>query len=514
MSKSYVIVFDIGTQSTRCMLISNEGEIVAQAKSKYDKPYYSLKLGYAEQSFDYYYEHFKKVSLEVKEKAKDLWDKALAVSFTTIRDTFTTVDKDGKPTRDFILWLDNRRANTDKPLPPLQTILFKLVGMEYCVKQQRLLCRQAWIKQNEEEIWSKSDKFASLGAIFNKKLTNNLYEVEASCIGHVPHDYKKGGWLNKRELTYPIYDLNPDKLPELKDTLSVIGNVTLECSLETGLKVGLPVIGSAADKACELAGSGVKDDKAAELAFGTSVSIEYLTDKYIEPDPFMPAYPSLNPKKFISEVQIYRGCWMISWFIENFCTKEEKEAIEKGVSTEEILDSHLKDAPIGSQGLVLLPYWNPPLTNPELRGTIMGFLPDHNKYHIYRAILEGIGYTLYENYLKLEKRTKQNIDYFVISGGGSSSDEICQMMSDILGKEIRKPKEFESTSLGCALGTFVACGVYKSFEEATEKMISYKKTFKPNEENHKLYMEVYNKIYKNILKKVSPVYKGYYKLPE
>ena len=103
MDKSYVIVFDIGTQSTRCMLISSNGEIVAQAKSKYDKPYYSLKLGYAEQSFDYYYEHFKKVSLEVKEKAKDLWNKALAVSFTTIRDTFTTTDEKGNPTRDFIL---------------------------------------------------------------------------------------------------------------------------------------------------------------------------------------------------------------------------------------------------------------------------------------------------------------------------------------------------------------------------------------------------------------------------
>ena len=87
-------------------------------------------------------------------------------------------------------------------------------------------------------------------------------------------------------------------------------------------------------------------------------------------------------------------------------------------------------------------------------------------------------------------------------------------MSDMLGIEIRKPKEFESTALGCAIGGFVGMGVYSSINEAIDNMVSYNKVFKPNMENHKLYMEVYNKIYKKIDKGINPVYKGYYKLPE
>ena len=293
MEDKIIIVFDFGTQSTRCMLINSKGEILAQEKEKYEPAYYTTKLGYAEQSFDNYYGYACKASLKVKEKNKELWDKAIAVTSTTFRDTFTTTDKDGKPTRDFILWLDTRRADAKKPLPFLQRTLFKLVGMEYNIKSQRGLCRQTWIEENEEELWNKSEKFASIQAIINARMTGNFVESEASCIGHVPHDYKKGGWMKKNELTYPIFGLNPEKLVPLKETLSTIGYITKECSLETGIKEGLPLIATAADKACELVGAGIKDDEAVELAFGTSVSIEYLCNKYIEPAPFFPAYPSL-----------------------------------------------------------------------------------------------------------------------------------------------------------------------------------------------------------------------------
>ena len=514
MEDKIIIVFDFGTQSTRCMLINSKGEILASNKQKYEPAYYTTKLGYAEQSFENYYKYACIASNKLKEENKELWDKAIAVCTTTFRDTFTITDSKGNPKRDFILWLDTRRAEAKKPLPFLQRTLFKLVGMEYNIKSQRGLCRQTWIEENEKELWDSSEKFASIQAIINARMTGNFIETEASCIGHVPHDYKNGGWQKKSSLTYPIFGLSPDKLVPLKETLSTIGYITKECSQETGIKEGLPLIATAADKACELVGAGIKDDEAVELAFGTSVSIEYLCNKYIEPAPFFPAYPSLDKNKFISEIQIYRGCWMISWFIDNYCSDDIKEAYEKGVSTEKILDSHLKEVPIGSQGLLLKPYWNPPLTNPEARGTIIGFLPDHNKYYLYRAILEGIGYTLYEAYQSLEKRTKHHSKYFVISGGGSMSDEICQMMSDMLGIEIRKPKEFESTALGCAIGGFVGMGVYNSINEAIDNMVSYNKVFKPNMENHKLYMEVYNKIYKKIDKGINPVYKGYYKLPE
>ncbi|MCR5741656.1 MAG: FGGY-family carbohydrate kinase [Gammaproteobacteria bacterium] len=512
MSNKLVEVFDLGTQSIKGMIINEKGEILFSEKIKYNEPYYSKAVGYAEQSFDEYYRCFKKVAFSLKEQSEYVAKDILAVSITTFRDTFTVTDEFGNPKRDFILWLDSRRAEAKKKLPILQRLLFKLVKMEYCIKSQQGLCRQIWIKENEKELWDSSAKFASIQAILNKRLTGEFKEVEASCIGHVPHDYKKGGWLKESELTYPIYDLSKDKLVEMVPTLSTIGYISKECAEETGLIEGLPLIASAADKACELAGSGIRNDDAFELAFGTSVSIEYLTDKYIAPDPFMPAYPSLNPKKYISEVQIYRGCWMITDFIEHYCYEEREEASKLNIPVEVIMDSHLKEIPLGCKGLMLMPHWNPPLTNPEARGTMIGFLPDHNKYYIYRAIIEGIGYTLYENYLKLEKRCKRNSKYAVMSGGGSKSDDVCQIISDILGVEIRKPAEFEATAMGVAIGSFVSLGVYEDFDKATKNMVAYNKIFTPNKENHNKYMEIYNNIYKKVNEKMNPLYKGYYKV--
>jgi sugar (pentulose or hexulose) kinase len=57
MEDKLVITFDFGTQSVRCMIINQKGEILAQDKEKYTPAYYSTKIGYAEQSFEKYYEY-------------------------------------------------------------------------------------------------------------------------------------------------------------------------------------------------------------------------------------------------------------------------------------------------------------------------------------------------------------------------------------------------------------------------------------------------------------------------
>lgn len=511
-SERIILTFDFGTQSTRCMLVTSEGRIIGIQKEKYQEPYYSKQLGYCEQSFKVYWDYACLASKRLKEMYPDEFMKAEGVTVTTFRDTFAPTDEKGNPLRDFIIWLDSRKAKDLKPLPLKQRFLFNVVGLGYALECQRRICRQTWIKQNEPEIWAKSKKYASISAIINAKLTGNLVDSIGSPIGHVPFDCKNRRWMSPKDLQWPIYNLESDKLVPLVRQGSVIGFITKEASLETGIKEGLPLIATGADKECETLGSGVMDDHSASLSFGTSVTIQYSTKRYIEPDPMLPSYTAINPELYNPEIQIFRGCWMISWFIQNFARKEQMEAEEKGISTEELLDEHLKDVPLGSSGLILLPDWNPPLKRPEARGTIIGFVPDHNKFFLYRAIIEGIGYTLYGAYKKLEKRTKHHTEYFVISGGGSQSDEICQMMADIIGIQIKRTKNSEGSGIGSSLSGFVGLGVFKTYEEGIEKMVAYKDTFKPNQDNHTKYMEIYEKVYRHVYPNIRHAYKNYLKL--
>lgn len=507
-----IITYDFGTQSARCMIVDQKGNILAIDKEKYKEPYYSLKMGYCEQSFDVYWEYACKASQALKENNKELFDKAIGVTVTTFRDTYTCTDENGKPIRDFILWLDSRKAKCEKPMPFKQKLIFGLVGMNYPLQCQRQMCRQTWIKENEPEIWEKTKKFGSISAVINAKLTGNYSDSTASTIGHIPFDYINKCWMGPKGLTFPIYNLETDKLTNLVNPLDIVGYITEEASKETGLKKGLPLIATGSDKGCETLGSGVMNDYSGSLSFGTSVTIQYSLDKYVEPSAFLPAYPAVNPKLFNPEIQIYRGCWMISWFIQNFARREQIEAEEKGVATEVILNEYIKEVPLGCNGLILLPHWNPPLKLPEARGTIMGFIPDHNKYYLYRAIIEGMGYTLYDAYLQLEKRTKHHTKYFVISGGGSNSDEICQIVCDILGIELKRTKETEASGIGSSICGFVGLNVYKNFEEAVKNMVSYNKTFTPDKENHEKYLQIFNKVYKRIYPQIRPVYKNYLKI--
>ena len=131
----------------------------------------------------------------------------------------------------------------------------------------------------------------------------------------------------------------------------------------------------------------------------------------------------------------------------------------------------------------------------------------HTKFHIYRAIVEGIAYALKEGLEGIEKKGHLKIKSLTISGGGSRSDAICQITSDIFGLEVNKSETFENSSLGCAMALYISIGRYKNLEEARQYMIRYSKTFKPNTEANKKYKILFKKIYKKIYPSLKNIYK-------
>lgn len=82
-----ILAFDIGTQSTRALLISSEGEIIAKAQKGHHPAYISKQSGWAEQDPDFYYKNMCRVSKQLKESFPEEFAKAEAVTLTTIRCT-------------------------------------------------------------------------------------------------------------------------------------------------------------------------------------------------------------------------------------------------------------------------------------------------------------------------------------------------------------------------------------------------------------------------------------------
>lgn len=497
---------DCGTQSLRALLFDSKGKLL-DVERKYYTPYYSLKPGWAEQDPDLYWRTLVETVRKVVERNQNKVSKIIGMTVTTQRATLVLVSKDGFPLRAAIVWLDQRKARFDAKIPLYMKIAHKLIGMDEAVKIAQMDGKINWVRQNEPEIWKRTNKVILLSGYLNYRLTGKFVDSVASQIGHIPFDYKRRKWATKNDVKYYIFPVEREKLPDLVEPSETIGFLSKNVAELLNLPSGLPVIASGSDKGCETLGLGVLSEDKASLSFGTTATVQVTNRRYFEPIKYMPAYPALIPGYYNPEVEIFRGFWMITWFKEEFGAKEVEEALKKGMPPEELFNGFLKEIPPGSLGLIVQPYWTPGLKMPEAKGAMIGFGSVHKKPHMYKAIIEGLGFALLEGLKRIEKRGKIKVKEIMIAGGASQSNEICQIITDIFNLPSYRGETHETAGLGSTIPIFVGLGVYKSFEEAIKNMVRYKDKFEPNPENSKLYKKLFEEVYTRMYKRLKPLYK-------
>ncbi|MEG2426599.1 MAG: FGGY-family carbohydrate kinase, partial [Oscillospiraceae bacterium] len=433
----------------------------------------------------------------------------IAVTSTTIRDSALCVDKNGQPLRDIILWLDKREST--KSIPKSKEAAFHAVGMKEAVELQKKVAACNWIMENEPDIWAKTYKFIYLSGYITFKLSGKLIDSTANMIGHIPFDSKNRKWQGPNDISRCLFDIEPEKLIDLIEPGDLIGGITREASEYTGIAIGMPIIATGSDKGCETLGLSVTTPNKAAISFGTTATIQITTSNYVEPLRFMPAYPAVLKDHYNPEVQIYRGYWLISWFKNEFGHKEVQQAAELGVPPEDLLNARLREIPAGCDGLMLQPYFTPGVVMPKAKGSVIGFSDVHTRIHIYRAIIEGINFALMDGLHTLEKRSKSNIDCVYLAGGGSQSDEICQITANMFGLPVYRIQTYEACGLGSSMVAFVSRGVFKNYDDAIASMVHIKDEFQPDLEEHKIYKRLYSDIFTKIFHKLEPLYKKYQK---
>ncbi|MGB4984770.1 MAG: FGGY-family carbohydrate kinase [Erysipelotrichaceae bacterium] len=506
MIEHIVLVFDVGTQSSRACLINNYGQILGKSKLIHEPAYISNHVDYAEINPDYYYEKICEASRNLKNEYPELFAKIEAVSITTIRDTLVCVDNEGKPLRDAILWLDKRKTDGEPNLNIPSKLILKGVSMEKTAKEQYKKAHCNWIRENQPEIWKKTHKCLLISGYLIYKLTNNFTDAVPSMVGRIPMDAKTRTWMKKSGLTYPVFPVEKEKQYPLVEAGETLGYITQQMSLDSYLPQGLKVIASGSDKACEVIGMGCVDSDNIAIGLGTTATISFTNYKYVEPEQFIPPYPSIIKGAYNPEIEIFRGYWLVSWFKKEFALKEISESLNSNKSIEDLLNERLKEIPAGCDGLLFQPYFTPNITMPNAHGAVIGFSDVHTRIHIYRSIIEGINFALIDGFHILQKRCKKQFKKIYIGGGASQSDEICQITADMFGLPVYRTESFEATAIGCAVATFVGLGIFPNYKEAVDKMVTTRDCFQPNFEEHNIYHHLYHDVYKNIFKKLAPLY--------
>lgn len=505
--QSYLLAIDNGTQSVRALLFDLHGNLVGKGKVEL-QAYYSQHPGWAEQDPEYYW-------ASLGEACRQLWqqvdiDRSLikGVALTTQRGTLINVDAAGKPLRPAILWLDQRRAAVEGRIKGPWGWLFKLIGAEATVAHFRAQAEANWIAQQQPELWAKTHKLLLLSGFLSHRLCDRFVDSVACCVAYLPFDYKRLRWAAPRDWKWLAMPVRREQLPELYEPGERLGSISAAASRHTGIPEGLPLIAAGADKACEVLGAGGVEPHTACLSYGTTATINTTRRTYLETTPLIPPYPAAIPGHFNTEVMIYRGFWMVSWFKQEFGLREMQRADELGVEPEALFDELVNAVPPGSMGLMLQPYWSPGIREPglEAKGSIIGFGDVHTRAHLYRAILEGLAYALRQGKERIEKRSGTRITRLRVSGGGSQSDAAMQLTADIFGLPAERPHTFETSGLGAAIDCAVGLGLYPDFPTAIQAMTRVGRVFTPNPQAQRTYERLYREVYQRMYRQLKPLY--------
>ncbi|HEY7970246.1 MAG TPA: FGGY-family carbohydrate kinase [Candidatus Limnocylindrales bacterium] len=507
MTADHLLALDVGTQSVRALVFDPRGNLVARTKIPIE-PYVSPQPGWAEQDPDLYWR-------AIGQACTALWaggvarpDAIAGVALTTQRATVVVTDAAGVPLRQAIVWLDQRRAEGVPEIGGVTGLAFRALRVRRTVAAFQADCEANWLRANEPATWSRIGRYLLLSGYLAHRLTGRFVDSLAAQVGYVPFDSKALGWAKAGDWRWQAAPIDPAWLPELVPPGGRLGELTAEAGGVVGLPAGTPVVAAAADKACEVIGSGALDPGVASLSYGTTATINTTQTRYVEAVPLVPPYPSGVPGAWSLEVQVYRGYWLVDWFKRQFGAPEVAQAESLGVEPEALFDDLVRATEPGSMGLVIQPTWTPGVRvpGPEAKGAMIGFGDVHTRAHVYRAILEGLAFALREGGERAAARAKTPLRELRISGGGAQSPAAVRLTADIFGLPTGRPHTHETSGLGAAIDAAVGLGIHPSVPAAVGEMTRLAETIDPDPARHHLYEDLYRRVYRRMYERLKPLY--------
>ena len=503
-----ILAIDNGTQSVRALLFDLRGNIVAKCQVPL-LAYFSAHPGWHEHEPEDYWQAVCRACQGLWEQPGVAREAVRAVAVTTQRGTVVNLGRDGRALRPAITWLDQRRTDAVPPIGPFWRAAFKLARVSNTIDYFRGEAEINWIRAHQPDIWEATDKFLLLSGYLNWRLCGRFADSSGSQVAYLPFDYRRHRWAAPRDWKWQALAVEARMLPELAAPGTQLGVIEGAAAEATGIPVGTPLFAAAADKACEVLGAGCSEPHVGCLSYGTTATINTTSRRYVEVTPFVPPYPAAIPGAYSTEVQVFRGYWMVNWFKEQFGHHEQMRALLEDVAPERLFDELANAVPPGSMGLMLQPYWTPGIRVPgrEAKGAIIGFGDVHTRAHVYRAILEGLAYALREGKERIERRSGTRITELRVSGGGSQSDAAMQLTADIFGLPVERPHVYETSGLGAAIDAAVGLGLYPDFAAAIRGMTRVGRVFEPIAANQAVYDRLYREVYLGMYRRLQPMYR-------
>jgi xylulokinase len=208
--------------------------------------------------------------------------------------------------------------------------------------------------------------------------------------------------------------------------------------------------------------------------------------------------PHIVPGTYVAVAGLGTSGGVIKWFRDNFGGLEKDYERQRGTSAYKLLDIEAARVPKGSDGLVMLPYFmgeRSPIWDPKARGVLFGLSLYHTRGHVFRSILEGIGYAL-EHHAEILRDLGLMPKRMVAVDAGASSHLFRQIITDVMNL----PQDYMAKTAGAPVAdAFLAgmgAGIFKEFSDI-KKWCAYDQFNEPDPTSKEVYRKLY-KVYKDL----------------
>ncbi|MFP3950569.1 MAG: FGGY-family carbohydrate kinase [Candidatus Bathyarchaeia archaeon] len=493
----YLMGTDIGTQGTKTVLIDLDGVIHAEATMEYEVRH--PKQSWAEQWPSVWRDAALTTIRRVTERRgvepKEI--KGLCIS-SLYGGSGIPLDGKMRAIRPCIIWADRR--STDECRWVEERIgtkeIFDVTGN--IIDPYYGYTKMLWIKRNEPDTWQDITRIETPNSYVIRALTGEE-SIDYSSAGNYGgiFDIRRRDWSEERmdELGIPR-TFFPEEIRESRD---VVGEVNEEGERRSGLAKGTPVCAGGIDAAVSALAAGATEDGDLASMLGSSMCNGFISHK-LRLSPRLVNFPYVleGRKHIYSFTGISTAGYGVRWFRDQLGAEEMRVAEATGEDAYAILDELAEGVPPGSEDLIFLPHLmvgeRAPYWDKHLRGGYLGLTISHTRGHLFRAILEGVAYTMRYS-IEAARETGIAIRQATLVDGGARSPLWRQIIADVTELDMTYIPDFPGTPMGDAFLAGLGAGVVED-QSVIDEWVNRKIRIEPDPEG----VEAYKKLYRLYVK--------------
>ena len=454
MSTGVILALDQGTTSSRAMAIAFDGSVVASAQEEF--PQIFPQSGWVEHDPEAIWRTQRRTAEQTLERLGSR--KVAAIGVTNQRETVIVWDRrTGEAIHNAIVWQDRRTAHVTRDLV--------LKGHESMVAERTGLVldpyfsasKIAWILDavpGARERAKRGELAAgTVDCFLIWRLTGGkVHATDSTNASRTSlYDIRSGRW--DADLC-ALFDVPMALLPEVNDSAAVYGVSDI-------FGPPLPIRGVAGDQQAALVGQACFEAGEVKSTYGTGGFLLLNTGAELKRSKSRLlgtiAYQCNGKPTYALEGSILSAGSTIQWL------RDELKIIRDGAHAGE-----LAKGVADTDGVYLVPAFvglGAPHWDSAARGAILGLQRGSTIAHIARAALESVAFQTAE---LLESMAKDGVapQRLRVDGGMARNDWLMQFMADILGIEVLRPRNTETTVLGAAILAAVGVGEFSSLNEA------------------------------------------------